>query len=54
MTEQAMKQFCHEMLAEQVGTPTWCEEIKAKPKSDWTPNDAVQYTKICVFKESGI
>ncbi|MBF0192980.1 MAG: DUF3012 domain-containing protein [Magnetococcales bacterium] len=51
MTEQAMKQFCTEMLEEQVGTPTWCEEIKQKPKVDWTPNDAIQYTKVCVFKE---
>ncbi|MBF0382677.1 MAG: DUF3012 domain-containing protein [Magnetococcales bacterium] len=51
MTEQAMKQFCEEMLSEQVGTPTWCEEIKSKPKADWTPNDAFQYTKVCLMKE---
>jgi hypothetical protein len=51
MTGQAMKQFCNEMLAEEVGTPTWCEEIKSKPKSDWTSNDAIQFTKVCVFTE---
>ncbi|MBF0357541.1 MAG: DUF3012 domain-containing protein [Magnetococcales bacterium] len=53
MTEETMKKFCAEMLAVQVGSPAWCQEVKRKPKADWTSNDAVVYAQMCMFKGSG-
>ncbi|MBF0448456.1 MAG: DUF3012 domain-containing protein [Magnetococcales bacterium] len=49
MTQQTMKKFCAEMLQEEVGTKVWCEQIKTKPKADWTPNDAVVYAQSCIL-----
>jgi len=34
----------------EVGSEDWCEQMKEKPKADWTSNEAVDYTKHCVFK----
>jgi hypothetical protein len=33
----------------QVGTKAWCDMMNAKAKGDWTANQAVDYTKHCVF-----
>ena len=33
-----------------VGSPEWCENMEAKPKGDWSLNEAKDYAKHCVFK----
>ena len=33
-----------------IGSDEWCEDMKEKPKKDWTASEAVDYTKHCVFK----
>lgn len=32
-----------------VGSPEWCEDMKEKPKGDWTANEAVEFTKNCLM-----
>ena len=34
----------------EVGSKTWCEQMQAKPKGDWTANEAADYAKHCLFK----
>ena len=34
----------------EVGSERWCENMKEKPKGDWTANEAADYAKHCVFK----
>ncbi len=34
----------------EVGSKEWCEDMKEKPKGDWTASEAADYTKHCVFK----
>lgn len=34
----------------EVGSKAWCEQMKEKPKGDWSANDATEYTKSCLFK----
>ena len=36
--------------APEVGSERWCENLKDKPKGDWTANEAADYAKHCVFK----
>jgi hypothetical protein len=36
--------------APDVGSERWCENLKAKPKGDWTANEATDYAKHCLFK----
>jgi hypothetical protein len=33
-----------------VGSEAWCEQLKEKPKGDWTMNEGSDYTKHCIFK----
>ncbi|MDM7860512.1 DUF3012 domain-containing protein [Alteromonas sp. ASW11-36] len=35
--------------APEVGSKEWCEDLEAKPKGDWTANEAGDYTKHCIF-----
>jgi hypothetical protein len=32
-----------------IGSDQWCEELKAKPKGEWTGDEATEYTKYCVL-----
>jgi len=34
----------------EVGSDKWCENLKEKPKGEWTANEAKDYTKHCIFK----
>ena len=34
----------------EIGSEQWCENLKEKPKSDWTATEAKDYTKHCLFK----
>jgi protein involved in sex pheromone biosynthesis len=36
--------------APEVGSERWCQDMKAKPKGDWTANQAVDFAKHCVIK----
>ena len=36
--------------APEVGSDAWCEDMKEKPKGEWTANEAADFTKHCVFK----
>jgi len=33
----------------EVGSKEWCEDLKAKPKGDWSSNEAADFAKSCVF-----
>ena len=33
----------------EVGSKEWCEDLKAKPKGDWSANEAMEFTKHCIF-----
>ncbi len=32
-----------------VGSKEWCEEMKKKPKGDWSANEAADYAKNCMM-----
>jgi len=32
-----------------VGSPEWCEQMKEKPKGDWSANEAADFTKNCIM-----
>ena len=34
----------------EVGSDKWCKHMEAKPKGDWTANEATDYAKHCLFK----
>jgi len=36
--------------APEVGSERWCNNLKEKPKGDWSMNEAANFTKHCVFK----
>lgn len=36
--------------APEVGSDKWCANLKAKPKGDWSVNEATDYAKHCIFK----
>ncbi len=36
--------------APEVGSERWCENLKEKPKGDWTANEATAYARHCLFK----
>jgi hypothetical protein len=36
--------------APEIGSEKWCENMKAKPKGDWSSNEAVDYAKHCILK----
>ncbi len=34
----------------EVGSDEWCQDMKDKPKKDWTASEAADYAKHCIFK----
>ena len=34
----------------EIGSKEWCENMKEKPKGDWTANEAKDFAKHCIFK----
>jgi DUF3012 family protein len=36
--------------APEIGSEEWCEDMKEKPKGDWTANEAKDFTKYCLLK----
>lgn len=40
--------------APEVGSKAWCEDMKEKPKGDWSANEAGDFAKHCLFpKDEG-
>lgn len=33
----------------EVGSKEWCEDLKEKPKGEWSANEATEFAKSCVF-----
>ena len=33
----------------EVGSEAWCQEMKAKPKGDWSVNEAGDFAKHCIL-----
>lgn len=33
----------------EIGSDAWCDNLKTKPKSEWTLDDTGNYTKFCVL-----
>jgi hypothetical protein len=33
----------------EVGSKEWCQQMKEKPKGDWTANEAADFAKHCIF-----
>lgn len=33
----------------EVGSKAWCDKMSAKPKGDWTVNEATDFAKHCVL-----
>jgi len=36
--------------APEVGSQQWCDDLKEKPKNDWTMQEASDFAKNCLFK----
>ena len=36
--------------APEVGSDAWCNDLKAKPKGDWSANEAADFAKHCILK----
>lgn len=36
----------------EVGSEAWCEAMDEKPKGDWSMNEATEYAKSCVLRQS--
>ena len=34
----------------EIGSKAWCENMQAKPKGDWTVNEATDYARHCLLK----
>jgi len=34
----------------EIGSKPWCEDMKEKPKGEWTLDETGNYTKHCLFK----
>ncbi len=36
--------------APEVGSDKWCQQLKDKPKGDWSMNEATDFAKHCILK----
>ncbi|MGV6807847.1 MAG: DUF3012 domain-containing protein [bacterium] len=36
--------------APEVGSDKWCDNMKEKPKGDWTASEAGDFTKHCIIR----
>ncbi len=34
----------------EVGSEDWCNQLKDKPKGDWTANEATEFAKSCIIR----
>ncbi len=33
----------------EIGSEAWCDNLKQKPKGDWTANELADFTKHCIL-----
>ncbi len=33
----------------EIGSEAWCEDMKEKPKGDWSANEAADFAKNCIL-----
>ena len=33
-----------------IGSKEWCQDMREKPKGDWTANEAADFAKYCIFE----
>ena len=33
-----------------IGSKEWCQDMRDKPKGDWSANEAANFAKYCVFE----
>ena len=36
----------------EVGSERWCEVMLDKPRGDWSTNEALDYTRHCIFERN--
>lgn len=36
--------------APEVGSDKWCQQLKDKPKGDWSMNEAADFARHCILK----
>jgi hypothetical protein len=36
--------------APEVGSERWCEAMRAKPRGDWSTNEALDYARHCILE----
>jgi len=36
--------------APEIGSERWCNNLKEKPKGDWSLNEAADFAKHCIFR----
>ena len=41
--------FAFSACSPEVGSKEWCEQMKEKPKGDWSTNEATAYAKHCIL-----
>ena len=41
--------FVVSACAPEVGSDKWCEQLKEKPKGEWTANEMGDFTKHCIL-----
>ena len=41
--------FACSACSPEVGSKQWCEQMKEKPKGDWSTNEATAYAKHCLL-----
>ena len=34
----------------EVGSPAWCEDMKEKPKGEWTANELADFARHCLLQ----
>ncbi len=49
MAVLGMTFFSLQGCSPEVGTKAWCEDMKEKPKGDWTANEAKDFTQHCIL-----
>ncbi|MFV8431155.1 DUF3012 domain-containing protein [Vibrio owensii] len=37
--------------SDEVGTEAWCKDMREKPKTEWTTDNAVDFAKHCVLQD---
>lgn len=37
--------------APEIGSKEWCDDMREKPKGDWTMNEAGSFAEHCVFSD---